>query len=121
MYITDKGLRYEVLSKDGNTGTVSVVEASKELNGEVNIPESIEREGVVYRVIWISRCAFYKCCRVSAVTISKGIQWIGENAFGSCKKLKRVMIPETVTWIGSGAFANCEGLRMNISKNNPCY
>ena len=59
----------------------------------------------------IGEYAFYKCNRLSSVTIPYGVTWIGANAFQSCSKLASVTIPKSVTWIGEDAFDGCSSLK----------
>ena len=101
------GLVYTILSLTLNKGTVSVRAKSKEISGELNIPESIEYKGVLYRVVCIEDCAFVDCENLTKVTIPDGVTRIGDFAFANCENLSSVMIPNSVTEIGDGAFVSC--------------
>ena len=101
------GLVFDILSQDGNTGTLSVLAGSEELFGELNIPGAIEYKGVLYRVVCIAHCAFADYENLTRVTIPDGVTRIGDCAFASCENLTSIMIPNSVTEIGDGAFAFC--------------
>ena len=101
------GLVFDILSQDGNTGTLSVLAGSEELFGELNIPGAIEYKGVLYRVVCIAHCAFADCENLTKVMIPDGVTRIGDCAFASCENLTSIMIPNSVTEIGDGAFVSC--------------
>jgi len=105
------GLVFDILSQDGNTGTLSVLAGSEELFGELNIPGAIEYKGVLYRVVCIAHCAFADCENLTKVVIPDGVTRIGDFAFANCENLTRVMIPNSVTEIGDGAFIFCWELK----------
>jgi hypothetical protein len=75
----------------------------------INIPSSIEYEGVTYTVTQISTYAFYDYT-IRTVTIPSTIEKIYDGAFGKCVNITQLVIPSSVTYIGLGAFANCTSL-----------
>ena len=54
--------------------------------------------------------AFYKCTRLTSVTILDSVTSIGDYAFYNCSGLTSVTLPDSVTSIGDYAFYNCSGL-----------
>ena len=75
----------------------------------VNIPSSIEVDGITYDVKVIYGSAFYDCNKITSVYIPNSITEIGSNAFYNCTSLTRVVIPSSVTKIGTYLFSSsCE-------------
>ena len=80
----------------------------------VNIPETVTYNDVTYSVTSIGERAFYKCSRLTSVTIPNSVTSIGEYAFYYCTNLTSVTIGNSVTSIGKDAFNGCEGLKKVI-------
>ncbi|MBR5209732.1 MAG: leucine-rich repeat domain-containing protein, partial [Paludibacteraceae bacterium] len=85
-------LKYVILKDKKNEVTVSA--ANNSLSGEVEIPETVEINGVKYTVTAISA-----------------------NAFKNCKYLVSLSIPNTITTIGDSPFYSCDNLRYNEYDN----
>ena len=100
------GIGYDILSSDERTAEV----INGGYSGDVVIPETMEYEGITYRVTAIGDDAFYYCTGLTSVTIPESITAIGDGAFDRCTDLTSVTIPENVTSIGDDAFFGCEGL-----------
>ena len=79
-------------------------------SGGVVIPESIEHEGVTYRVTSIDWHTFNGCSYMTSITIPNSVTSIGGGAFNGCSGLTSIDIPNSVINIGSEAFNNCNGL-----------
>ena len=54
--------------------------------------------------------AFYRCTRLTSITISTSVTSIGDSAFNGCSRLTSITIPENVTSIGESAFSGCSSL-----------
>ena len=63
-----------------------------------------------YPVTRIGDYAFYRCIKLTDVTIPSGVTSIGDSAFNRCTTLANVSIPPSVTDIGHQAFRRCRGL-----------
>ena len=108
----------------GNGNTVTVDSVEYKLNDDytaqvisysgtpenITIPESVTYEGVTFKVTSIGVEAFYKCTRLTSVTIPNSVTSIGNRAFRDCTRLKSVTIGNSVTSIYSSAFENCTNL-----------
>lgn len=96
----------------------------------MTIPDSVNLNGVNYKVttiaskafknnkslktltignnvVQIKRAAFYKCTRLTTVKIGKAVQSIGKQSFYGCKKLNTLRVYTTrlqSKYIGSSAF-----------------
>ena len=102
-------------------------------SGNIVIPETVNYNGVSYKVTGIGwyafgNCenlnsvkisesvniiedeAFYGCSALTNITIPNTIASIGEQTFGFCTSLTSIEIPNSVISIGHGAFQNCESL-----------
>ncbi|GHT49291.1 hypothetical protein FACS1894102_3780 [Spirochaetia bacterium] len=73
---------------------------------KVVIPATIKGKPVTS----IGEHAFYRCTRLTSVSIPAGVTSIGYAAFRECTKLASVSIPASVTSIGDLAFNGCTGL-----------
>ena len=58
----------------------------------------------------IGEKAFYKCSRLTSITIPSSVTSIGSDAFFKCTSLTSVTIPSSVTSIESESFAYCTAL-----------
>ena len=99
------GIKYD-LNAEARQATV-IKKSSGEYSGEVVIPESVEHKGAAYSVTSIGESAFYKCSRLTSVTIPNSVTSIGESAFYYCSFFTSVTIPNSVTSIGRDAFEDC--------------
>lgn len=79
-------------------------------SGEVIIPETVSFNGITYTVTAIGGQSFYKCPRLTSISLPKSIKSIGNSAFFNCYNLKYLTFPESVTSIGEGAFLYCSAL-----------
>ena len=80
------------------------------ISGRVEIPGTVEVDGVSIKVVSIGKEAFCDCGELQEVTIPGSVTVIGEYAFFGCSGLTAVTIPGSVTEIGAHAFGGCSGL-----------
>ena len=100
--VATEGLVF-TLSDDGTYYSVTDYTGSAK---EVSIPSI--HQGLP--VTSIGDEAFYRCTRLTNVTIGNGVTSIGNRAFYSCDSLTSVTIGDSVTSIGSYAFSYCDSL-----------
>ena len=95
--------------------------------GEVNIPSTVEYDGITYTVTSIENGAFYKCSGLTSVTIPNSVTSIGtdenyvDGVFESCNSLTSVTIGSGVTSIGRHAFSWCSSLTSIDLPNSLTY
>ncbi len=82
--------------------------------GVLEIPSSVEFNGITYPVTGIGSNAFYDCTRLTSVTIPNSVTSIGNYAFYNCNGLTSVTIPNSVTSIGNYAFSYCSLYRVMV-------
>ena len=104
------GLKYTVLTEEGNSGTVSVAE-DFDIPKNINIPSTVKNKDVTYSVIKIEDAAFSGCEDLKSITIPDSVTEIGENAFEGCDSLKSIVLGKGVTVIGEYAFSGCSSLK----------
>ena len=105
--IVQGNLRYFVNSQ----GDLSVFALSTALEGEIEIPASIEYRDETYNVTAIGDKGFYNCTKITNLIIPEGIVSIGDSALYSCKKITSLTIPSTVTTIKAKALYFCTTLQ----------
>lgn len=79
-------------------------------SGIINIPESVDYEGVNYDVTTIGYSAFSGCNNLISINMGTKVTSINNYAFYNCTGLISAPIPSGVTSIGESAFENCTGL-----------
>ena len=93
---------YEAHVTNGNKGISDAI-------GDIVIPETVEYEGISYRVTEISSRAFYDS-EVTSVAIPNSVRSIGNYAFQNCKDLISVTGGNNIVSIGNEAFYGCTSL-----------
>ncbi|MBR2732072.1 MAG: leucine-rich repeat protein [Clostridia bacterium] len=66
------------------------------------VPEGVTR---------IAADAFYKCDRLTAITLPSTVKFIGEMAFFKCYGTSMIAVPDGVEEIGNDAFSFCSNMR----------
>ncbi|MDE6432908.1 MAG: leucine-rich repeat protein [Lachnospiraceae bacterium] len=85
---------------------------------KITVPNTVTKDGIVYKVTSISANALKNNKKVTKVTMGSNMVTIGANAFSGCSKLKTVSIGKNVTTIGKRAFNGCKKLKtVSIGKN----
>lgn len=102
------GLKYYVVTK-GKTAEVSGI-AYNNYSLDIVIPETIEYDGVVCKVVSIANSAFRGNAFIKSVLIPQNVKTIGECAFYDCSALEVINLPEELTSISEFCFQNCKGL-----------
>lgn len=85
---------------------------------KITVPNTVTKDGIVYKVTSISANALKNNKKVTKVTMGSNMVTIGANAFSGCSKLKTVSIGKNVKTIGKRAFNGCSKLKtVSIGKN----
>ena len=112
------GIYYRITSVPNRTVEVTYQQTefdpnfpSRSYAGVVNVPATVDFQGVTFHVVGIGDNAFYHCDGLSKITLPAGLQYIGIEAFIECTGLTDVEIPNTVTNISDRAFASCHSFK----------
>lgn len=92
------------------TSATELEVAKGNYTGDIVIPSSVTYNGKTFTVTSIGNEAFYKCYKLTSVTIPNSVTSIGGDAFEECTSLTSITIPNSVTSIGNGAFDACYSL-----------
>ena len=87
--------------------------ASDDVDNEVSsvtIQQTVNSNGVDYKVVAISEMAFNYWSRIQEIVIPEGVESIGANAFRWCFRLQKVVLPSTLTYIAKDAFNGDDAL-----------
>ena len=106
------GIKYNVIKK---AKTAEVI--ANNYQGSIEIPPSIDYEGIPCIVKSIGNSAFKECGSLSSVIIPSSVTTIGESAFSQCK-FTSISLPNSITSIGSKAFYACSSLTEVIIPNS---
>lgn len=95
---------------------------NKEINGNIDIPETVTYNGYVYSVTSIASYAFKGCTKLTSINIPNSVTTIGGEAFGECTGLTSITIPIGVKGIGDYAFSGCTNLSsIKVAEGNPVF
>ncbi len=100
------GIYYNLSEKDLQA---NVTVNPNKYQGDITIPESVTYEGVDYMVNIIGEKAFYRCYKLTSVTLPQSVISIDNEAF-CFSGLTFITIPQGVTAIGNRAFYGCSFL-----------
>ena len=100
------GIYYFLVSK---TKQAEVTGNPNKYSGNIDIPATVEYDGITYNVTSIGDRAFIENKDVISVSIPNSVLTIGENAFGYCD-ITSIIIPNSVTTLDKKAFNNCRKL-----------
>lgn len=76
----------------------------------VTIPDTIEFDGITYKVSSIGHKAFYKNPKIISLTIGNNVSSIESYAFYGCTKLSKINFGKSVSIIENSAFRKCPKL-----------
>jgi len=93
-----------------DNGKAAVFNHTSDLPSVLEIPATITKDGVVYRVTTIYKDAFRNCKNLTSVIIPEGVISIGPYAFANCSNLSSVIISEGVKQIEKETFSGCSKL-----------
>ena len=99
--VSADSLTYEVAGD-----TVTVKDCKETASGTLAIPSIYEGKPVTSIGSW----AFWKCTKLTSITIPDSVTSIGNFTFHSCSDLRSVTIGNSVTNIMAGAFFRCSSL-----------
>lgn len=116
----------------GRYNSTGCWEGYKLPEGIIQIPNTIEYNGLIYSVTAVDKCAFINCgpikkviipdtitiigeeafknCGLEEVKLSNTLEGIGAASFSCCRSLKAIDLPDSVIRIGNDAFSNCDQL-----------
>ena len=80
------------------------------INGSVNIPETVYYNGDTYTVTAIGDYAFTFCQGLTSVSIPNTVTSIGNYAFNCCSNLETLTIGNSVKSIGGLSFQGCRSM-----------
>lgn len=105
----------EVAHSDSVTGyhpytTYNNSSYRNDLIGEVIIPDTVSYNNKVYIVTCIGDRAFWRCHKMTSVTLPSSVERIEGGAFDSCLALSSLTIPRNVKYIGGGIVVRCNNL-----------
>ena len=66
----------------------------------INVPETVEFEGVTYTVTGIGAGAFRGCKNLTEIHIPATVDFIGNNAFNGCENVEEFQLPNNLKTIG---------------------
>lgn len=99
-------------------GTESAVTKVTFKKGTKAIPEyilknaySVETIKIYSGVTSIGRQAFYKCKKLTSITLPDTVTKIYASAFNGCEVMEKVTLSKNITYIGDNAFKNCKSLK----------
>lgn len=103
------GVSYTVTRSGVTGGTVAYTSAGSRSVKSVTVPSSVKLDGITYRVTSLADRAFFKCTKLTSVTLPSSVTRIGSRAFYKCTRLRSLTIKTrklTKKKVGSNAFRN---------------
>lgn len=101
------GASYTVTRSGVTGGTVAYTSAGSRSVKSVTVPSSVKLDGITYRVTSLADRAFFKCTKLTDVTLPSSVTRIGSRAFYKCTRLRSLTIKTrklTKKKVGSNAF-----------------
>ena len=100
------GIYYNLIKK---AKQAEVTSNPNRYSGSIDIPSTVDYEGITYNVTKIGEQAFCYCENVTSISIPNSITDIGDRAFMSCS-FESIIIPNSVKSIDYEAFYHCRKL-----------
>lgn len=104
------GLCYSIISDEDKTVELSAP-TSRDISGELLIPQSVTNGVTTYSITMIGKRALYSCKNLTSIALPNSITYIDEYAFSGCEGITSMTIPNSVKYLGEGAFNRCLGLK----------
>lgn len=102
---------YKVTSDWYSNPTLEYVSPMNKKATNVTIPDTINVDGVTYKVTSVAANAFKNNKKLKNITIGINVEKIGNKAFYKCTALKNVKNGWYVNTIGNSAFYGCKTLK----------
>lgn len=99
--LTDGVYQYTVTD-----GEATITKCDRGVSGELVIPNTLGG----YPVTAIGEFAFWKCYKLTAITIPEGVRSIGKKAFWELYQCEKITLPSTIVTLGQNAFEACSKL-----------
>ena len=75
--------------------------------GDMAIPETVESQGVTYKVTKVDKRAFAECTSLRSVSLPSTVTEIGSYAFSNSQALQSVTLPTNLRKLEEGLFSGC--------------
>ncbi|MBO7468076.1 MAG: M6 family metalloprotease domain-containing protein [Bacteroidaceae bacterium] len=99
-YMELDGIAYNFLDEEARLLTVTSLNNQRKYEGHITIPETVQMEGITYRVEAISSGVFNNCTELLSVVVPSSIREIGKSLFCGCRNLC------SIDWYASAALDN---------------
>ena len=109
------GIKFDINEEDQTAELITII--NKQIV-DINIPDKISINDIVYTVNSIGFNGFGGCFSLKSISLPNTIVEIKQNAFYGCKALSTVNLPNSLKIIGIGAFANCTNIKTIIIPNS---
>ncbi len=111
---TGQTLAYTITS-DTMPYTVSLVRGDASLSGDIEIPESVEYNDIVYSVTAIGDTAFFHESSITSITVPNTVTSVGERAFYDCRGIRGLVYNDNilmyVPYLSSSVISVPEGIK----------
>ena len=110
-----EGVWYNLVAKSNMAEVTYNPEGYTYYSGNIDIPETVTNESVIYNVTCIGDNAFENNRDLLSVKLPNSITSIGKKSFRDCYSLTTINIPKSVKTIGDEAFSGCNNISVEIS------
>lgn len=110
--INKQRLYFDITSTSKRTASVTYNGSIKDkkilsISGEIEIPDRVKHDNVVYEVNEIGAKAFSNAKHLKKIVIPSNVKRIGDFAFEACDSLEKVVFPGNIITFGQGVFFKC--------------